>query len=179
VTRSILRRLPFMLAIAAFAGWFVLLAPTSIGGPASYVWVSGTSMEPTLRTGDFVVLRRADTYNIDDIVAFRIPRGEPGAGTFVIHRIIGGSGATGFVTQGDNKDQPDRWHPTSADVLGAQWIVWGGGGNVIGWLREPAVFASVAAGVTVFLVMLTDWGTEGTKRASAVLSRWTRRLTFR
>jgi signal peptidase I len=173
--RSVLRRLPFGLAIAAFAGWFVLLAPTSIGGSASYVWVSGTSMEPTLRTGDFVVLRRADSYRIGDIVAFRIPAGEPAAGTFVIHRIIGGSAATGFVTQGDNKDRPDRWQPSSADVLGTQVFVWSGGGRVIGWLREPAIFASLAAGVTVFLVMLTDWGTEGTKRASAWLSRFTRR----
>jgi signal peptidase I len=167
--------LPFVLAIAAFAGWFVLFAPTSIGGPASYVWVSGTSMEPTLRTGDFVVLRRADTYRVGDVVAFRIPPGEPAAGTFVIHRIIGGSGATGFVTQGDNKDRPDRWQPTSADILGAQTFVWAGGGRVIGWLRDPAIFASAVAGVTVFIVMLTDWGSGTAERANDWLSRRPRR----
>jgi signal peptidase len=175
MTLRALRRLPFLLAIAAFAGWFVLLAPTSIGGPASYVWVSGTSMEPTLRTGDFVVLRRAESYHVGEVVAFRIPAGEPAAGTFVIHRIIGGSATTGFVTQGDNKDRPDRWQPTTADILGTQTFVWAGGGRIIGWLRDPAVFASAAAGVTVFLVMLADWGSEGTKRAGALLSRWTRR----
>ena len=157
MTHHVLRRLPFLLAIAAFAGWYVLLAPTSIGGPASYVWVSGTSMEPTLRTGDFVVLRRADSYQVGDIVAYRIPAGEPGAGTNVIHRIIGGSPTTGFITQGDNKDRPDRWRPTSTDVMGARWLVWGGGGEAIGWLRQPAIFASIAAGFTVFMVMLGEW----------------------
>jgi signal peptidase len=175
ISRSALRRLPLVLAIAVFAGWYVLLAPTSIGGPASYVWVSGTSMEPTLRTGDFVVLRRAEQYGIGDIVAYRIPAGEPAAGTFVIHRIVGGSADTGFVTQGDNKDGPDRWQPTSGDVLGAQVFVWAGGARVIGWLRDPAVFASLAAGVTVFVVMLTDWGSGTTTRASEWLSRRTRR----
>jgi signal peptidase I len=174
---SALRRLPFVLAIAAFAGWYLLLAPTSIGGPASYVWVRGTSMEPTLRAGDLVVLRGAEAYRVGDVVAYRIPAGEPGEGTHVIHRIVDGSPTTGFRTQGDNRDRRDRWHPTSADVLGAEWLVWPGGANVIGWLRDPAVFASVAAGFTVFFVMLSDTGGGMTKRASDWLSRRSRRTS--
>jgi signal peptidase I len=159
-----MHRLPFVLAIAAFAGWFVLLAPTSIGGPATYVLVSGTSMEPTLQTGDFVILQPADRYRVGEIVAFRIPAGTPGAGSFVIHRIVGRSATGGFVTQGDNKDRPDPWQPSSADILGTQSFVWAGGGHVIGWLRDPPVFGSVAAGFTVLCVMLTDWGGSGTPK---------------
>ena len=153
-----LRHLPFLAAIALFAGWFLLLAPTSIGGPATYVWVSGDSMEPTLHDGDLVILRRADTYRPGDIVAFRVGPGEPGAGRHVIHRIIGGSAETGFITQGDNKERPDRWRPTGRDVVGAEAFVVPGGGQVIGLLRDPAIFASVAAGLTVFFVMLGDPG---------------------
>jgi signal peptidase I len=154
MARALIRRLPFLLAVAAFAGWYLLLAPTSIGGPASYVWVSGDSMEPTLHTGDFVVLRRADGYQTGEVVAFRVPAGEPAAGAFVIHRIVGGAADAGFITQGDNKDRPDRWRPRDSDVLGTQVWAWSGGGRVIGWLRDPAIFASVAAGLTVFVVML-------------------------
>jgi signal peptidase I len=167
--------LPFLLAFAVFVGWFVLFAPTSIGGPASYVWVSGDSMEPTLRSGDFVVLRLADSYRTGDVVAFRIPDGEAGAGTFVIHRIVGGSESTGFITQGDNKASPDRWRPMPHDVVGAQWLVWGGGGRFIGWLRNPAVFAAVAAGFTVFWVMLLDPGRGSSERASRWVRGWARR----
>jgi signal peptidase I len=167
--------LPFLLAFAAFVGWFVLFAPTSIGGSASYVWVSGDSMEPTLQTGDFVVLKLGDEYRVGDVIAYRIPDGQPAAGTFVIHRIVGGSDRDGFITQGDNKTQPDRWRPMPHDVVGRQWLVWAGGGRFIGWLRDPAVFASVAAGVTVFWVMLLQPGSGSTERVGRLMRRWTRR----
>ena len=41
------------LGVAAF--WFVVLRPQAIGGPASYVLVSGHSMLPTLRDGDVLL----------------------------------------------------------------------------------------------------------------------------
>jgi signal peptidase len=166
------RHLPLVLTIALIVGWFLLLAPTWIGGPATYVWVSGDSMEPTLRSGDFVILRRADAYASGDVVVYRVPQGEPGAGTLVIHRIVGGSAEAGFVTQGDNKQHPDRWRPTSRDVLGSRWLVVPEAGRLIGWLRDPAIFASLAAGITVFAVMLIDWGPGPRRPGRASLLRW-------
>jgi signal peptidase I len=172
-----LRHLPLLLTIAAFAGWFLTFAPTTVGGPATYIWVSGTSMEPTLMTGDLVILRRSETYAPGQVVAFRIPDGEPGAGTFVIHRIIGGSTAQGFVMQGDNKPRPDPWHPVVSQVLGAQWLTVSGGARYLNLLRTPTVFASIAAGLIVFVVMAA--GGSGGKKAPArpsVLTTWARRL---
>ncbi len=166
--------LPLLLTIAAFVGWYLVFAPTTIGGPASYVWVSGTSMEPTLVGGDFVILRRSEAYAVGDIVAYRVPSGEPGAGILVIHRIIGGSAADGFVMQGDNKSQPDPWRPTPSDIVGSQWLSVAGGSKYVGMLRAPAVVGSLAAGLVVFMIMAGG----GTRSAagSRVISTFMRRL---
>src|SRR3990170_1536652 len=110
--------------------WFVIFRPIGLGGPASYVMVSGTSMLPTLKTGDLVVAQRQDSYAVGDIVAFRVPRGEPAAGAIVIHR-ISGEAEGGFVVQGDNKRYPDTWEPTADDILGRLWLLIPGGARVL------------------------------------------------
>ena len=150
-----LRHLTTLLAVAALAGWFVLLRPTGLGGPASYIFVSGVSMQPTLVTGDLVVLQRAEEYKTGDIVAYHVPEGEPGAGALVIHRIIGGSAGEGFILQGDNKAAPDEWRPTPDLIEGAMWFRAPGAGAVIAAIRTPTVFAPLAAGVTVFFILLS------------------------
>lgn len=157
--RPVLRRprgrdLPLLLAIGGFVAWFVLLGPSAIGGPATYVFVSGTSMEPTLQTGDLVVVRSAEAYASGDIIAFLVPEGNPAAGGFVIHRIVGGSSTEGFTTQGDNRLDIDSWRAMSGDIVGEAWIVLPGAGPYLTWLRNPAVFASLAAGFTVFTILL-------------------------
>jgi signal peptidase len=144
---------PLLLGVGILAAWFLLLRPTSLGGPAGYLWVNGTSMEPTLESGDLVVVRQAGTYGPGDIVGFRVPDGEPGAGGLVIHRIVGGSASAGFVTQGDNKPRPDEWRPTGNDVVGALWFVLPGAGPAFTWIRQPTVFAALAAALVVFSVM--------------------------
>jgi signal peptidase I len=158
-----LHDVPFLLSVAAFVAWLLILGPTAIGGPATYVWVSGISMEPTLETGDLVIVRRADGYAEGDIVAFRVPQGEPGAGSLVIHRIVGGSAGTGFITQGDNKRRPDSWRPTPEDIVGSSWLVVPGAGFVVTWLREPSVFAALAAALTVFSLMLAGGGSRASR----------------
>src|ERR687892_63615 len=96
---------------ALIASWFVFLGPQFLGGPIAYVLVSGESMEPTLIHNDFVIARRQDTYQTGDVVVYRIPEGETGAGGLVIHRIIGGSAEDGYILQGDNRTTPDLWRP--------------------------------------------------------------------
>jgi signal peptidase len=147
------RHFGLLLTIAAVAAWFVVLRPAALGGPASYIFVSGTSMHPTLESGDFVVLQRAETYRAGDVVAFEIPDG-PGAGSLVIHRIVGGSADVGFQMQGDNKPAPDEWRPTDDEVVGRLWLHLPAAGTVVMWLRQPAVFASLLAGLVVFFIVL-------------------------
>jgi signal peptidase len=148
------RHLGLLLVAIGLAAWFVALRPTALGGPASYIFVSGTSMEPTLATGDLVVLQRGDRYAIGDIIAFEVPDGQPGAGALVIHRIVGGSADEGFVMRGDNKPAPDEWRPTEDRVAGRLWLRVPGAGAAVATLRQPAVFASVLAGLVVFFIVL-------------------------
>lgn len=161
-----LRDLPTLLVIAGFGVGFLLLGPSTLGGPATYAAVSGVSMEPTLSQGDLAVVRRAPPYDRGDIVVFRIPDGEAGAGAFVIHRIVGGSATSGFLMQGDNKRHPDPWRPTEDDIVGSVWFSVPGGGTVLARLREPGIFGAAAAGFVVFAVMLGSGGPSKRPEAS-------------
>jgi signal peptidase I len=104
-------------------------------------------MTPTLHDGDLAVVERHASYHRGDIIAYRVPAGEPGAGTQVIHRIVGGSGTTGFVTRGDHNHYADPlWHPKTADVIGEVWFHIPRGARPIAWLRSPT-FLAVLVGI--------------------------------
>ena len=113
-----LAKLAALLALTAAGLWFGL--PQRLGGRADWVMVSGTSMLPRLHTGDLVLVEHQSNYRVGEVVAYRIPKHEIGAGHVVIHRIIGGNGATGWRLQGDNRTAPDLWYPTNHDVIGAK-----------------------------------------------------------
>jgi signal peptidase len=143
-----LTRKVLLLPLLAFLlAWFFLFRPVSLGGPASYVMVSGVSMEPTLHSGDLVATRKHQSYQKGDIVAFRVEGG------IVIHRIVGGSAEDGLIMQGDNKNAPDLWRPTADDIVGRMWFSIPGGGRFLGILQSPLVLAGLASGVAVFLVL--------------------------
>jgi len=108
------------LALVALLLWFCL--PQSFGGRAGWVLVSGTSMLPHLHTGDLVLVEHQSNYRVGDVIAYRVPRGQIGAGHVVIHRIIGGNGRTGWRMKGDNRTAPDLWYPTNHDVIGVKQL---------------------------------------------------------
>jgi signal peptidase len=159
-----LRHLPALLLAAVLLAWFVLLRPAVLGGSASYLWVTGVSKLPTLETGDFVVTQKQDAYAVGDVLAYRVPAGEPGAGTIVIHRLIGGAPDTGLVMQGDNKPAPDEWHPTQADIVGKLWVTIPGAGKYLQLLRTPTVFAPLVAGIVVFFSLVGGGGSNDKRR---------------
>jgi len=75
----------------------------------------------------------------------RVPDGQVGAGTLVIHRVVGGSERTGYVRRGDNTGGDDAWRPRSDDVVGkVRWklpLV----GRMLVFLRTPLGMAAFAA----------------------------------
>lgn len=133
--------------------WFFTLAPTAFGGPASYVLVSGHSMDGTYATGDLVVTRQQDTYAKGDIVAFVVANGDSKGQ--VIHRIIGGDGVTGYTVQGDNNPDPDPWQPTNADLVGRAWLHVPNAAWFFGLPREPRSVGLIA-GLLTLVVLLID-----------------------
>jgi len=135
-----------LVATGLFLAWFLLLRPMSLGGPATYVRVSGISMEPTLSGGDLAVVRKHGSYASGDIVAFRV------RGGVVIHRIVDGT-AHGFVTQGDNKDAVDPWRSTADDIVGRMWFSVPRAGLLLALLQQPLALAALAGGLATVLVL--------------------------
>ena len=143
-----------LMALALLVGWWLFLAPSSLGGPATYVLIRGDSMLPTIENGDLVILTTKPTYDVGDVVAYRVPAGEIGDGKIVVHRIVDGDGSTGLVLLGDNNAAPDPWHPTSDAIVGSPWLRIPALGRLIGMLQDPAVAASLAAAASVGVITL-------------------------
>lgn len=158
-------RLSHLVTIAilvAAVAWFFTLRPVSLGGPAAYIVVSGVSMEPTYHDGDLVLLLQKDRYVPGDIVAYRVPEGDVGAGKLVIHRVIG-SDEKGYITQGDNRKSKDLWRPQQSDVVGKSWLHLPGFGSLLAKFRSPLPLALFAGAFTVYFVL--TWGKPSKKDA--------------
>lgn len=136
------------------------LAPTGLGGPVGLIWVSGTSMEPNLQTGDLVVVYEHDTYDVGDVVAFRIP----GGGT-VIHRVIDAT-ADGYRFQGDNRDFADPWLLGRDDIIGAKAVTVPNAGSAMTVLGRPAIMAALVAALALLWCMRPG-GAAGEHRGAA------------
>ena len=95
----------------------VLLWPARFGGSTSFTIVSGTSMEPTYFTGDFIVARTGG-YEVGEVLIYQIPEGDPGEGHLVVHRLEEILDDGQMIFLGDNKDHVDPWHITEEDVVG-------------------------------------------------------------
>ncbi len=156
-----IRLVALALTVAVLAAWIAFLRPTFLAGSTGYVMVSGISMQPTYYTGDLVLTRRQVDYRQGDILAYRVPQGQDGAGSMVIHRIVGGNAADGFDLRGDNNDFVDPWHPKAGDIVGKQWVHVPGGARWFAWLRMPLNSAAVVGGISVFSVLS---GSEVKKR---------------
>ena len=157
--KATLTFLGFLAVALVWAMWF---RPVPLGGSASYATVAGVSMEPGLHTGDLVIAHTEATYTVGDVVVFRVPAGFPEEGSLVIHRIVGGD-PTGFVVQGDNKEQPDPWRPAASDIVGSSWIEVPGIGALLVMLRTPVVLAGLLA-VLVALWVFRSGSSSGDHR---------------
>jgi signal peptidase len=124
--------------------------PSSLGGRLGLVMVAGTSMEPTYQLGDAVIAWRQPV-DIGDIVLYKIPEGSTGEGKTVIHRVVGGNGDR-WVTQGDNSEFPDNWHPSNRDVLGVARMKVPLGGEVLRFVRSWWFIAAMGGGAVGLLL---------------------------
>jgi signal peptidase len=138
------------LALVAALAWYCL--PQRFGGRADWVMVSGTSMLPRLHTGDLVLVEHQSGYHIGEVIAYRVPKGQVGAGFVVIHRIIGGNGRTGWKMQGDNRTAPDLWYPTNHDVIGHKFLRIPDAWAVLRLFHMPILLGLFAGCVAFFLI---------------------------
>ena len=155
--RQVISWSTFALVIAAA---FLLAGPSSLGGPANYVIVVGSSMEPTYHHGDLVVAYERDGYQVGDVIVYDAP---VDAQFHVIHRIIERTDG-GFITQGDNRDEPDGWIAPDDEIYGAASFHIPRAGTIAAFLRQPATILALIAGWLTFVIMdrrsrRTDSGT--------------------
>lgn len=129
-----MRAVAAVVAAGVVAFGFLLVAPTSLGGGATWVSTTGTSMEPDIHSGDLVIARPARTYREGDVVAYR---SQTLGGTVVLHRIIG-EGPAGLITKGDNNNWVDPDRPSQRQLLGQQLVHIPAGGIWLDRLTHPA-----------------------------------------
>ena len=143
------RRLVLVISLLAVVGaWWITLAPRSIGGPGTFVVVSGKSMLPLLHTGDLVIARQQSSYHLGEVVVVFIDGGE------VIHRLWAGNAKVGWTTKGINKLTPDLWTIPNKDVLGTKWLVVPNVGGWVRWAGTATGRSALAAALALFVVLM-------------------------
>lgn len=149
----VLRVLAGIVVVVAAFGWWVWLRPAVLGGPLSLVTVSGTSMQPMMRTGDLAVVHRTGDYERGEVVAYRVRLPDGDTGGVVIHRIVGGDAASGFRTRGDNDRWVDPWRPHPGEIVGELWFHVPEIGWFVLWLSRPVILAGLFAALAAFVVI--------------------------
>lgn len=127
------------------AAW-LLFAPVPFGGQASYVIVTGNSMEPGYASGDLVIVRQEPRYQVGDVVAYF----DSPLKRYVIHRIVGEEGGR-FTLKGDHNSWIDPDQPPEGAIIGKAWIQLAGLGPAVLALRRPIPMALLAALAGVLL----------------------------
>lgn len=157
----------WIVVLAGALAWFEWARPASLGGDTAFIMVSGESMEPTIESGDLAVVRARDTYEAGDVVAFVTDGKVDPQGPFVVHRITEELDDGTYRLQGDNNPGEDPWNPAEDGILGEYVFHLPGAAEYLAVLRQPHVFASVLAGLTVFLIMLGPEKSRGSRPATA------------
>lgn len=141
--------------------WYAF-APTPLGGRASYVIIDGNSMEPGFHTGDLVILTKASSYNIGDIVSYHDPR----MNARIIHRIIGIQDGR-FIMKGDNNNWIDTTHPLQSEILGKKYIYLPKVGKWVKWLRVPlnmSLIVGLFGGGIIYSMTVQTKNTQNRRR---------------
>lgn len=146
------RRLVKILVPLGVVFLIALAWPVQFGGLTGYTVVSGTSMNPTYHTGDFLITFKSFNWKRGDVIVYAVPRGELGAGYLVVHRLVGGSSVTGWQAQGDNNPALDIWKPQDKDIRGEVVLMIPKAGLLLGVLHNTFVFGVLCAFIMAYLL---------------------------
>ena len=151
--RSARRLVTAMLLVPVVLG-VAVLAGALATGQVGYVTTTGVSMNPVYYQGDLVVVARADSYKIGQIVAYRLPDED----LVILHRIIGGD-ASGYVIKGDNNQSTDPARPIGDQLIGRAVLHVAHGGIWFDRATSPT-----ALGILAFVLLASGGGAEQTRR---------------
>lgn len=131
---------------------FVILTSNGqfLGKFRSFLVLSG-SMEPTIMTGDIIVIQQANTYDIQDVVTFK------DAGDRVVtHRIMEKKvedDTTVFKTKGDANRSADNDSVSPSSILGKVTLVIPKLGFLVGFTKTLPGFIAMILIPTVLLII--------------------------
>ncbi|MEK9663804.1 MAG: signal peptidase I [Candidatus Nanopelagicales bacterium] len=146
----------WMFASGLFTAVFVfsigiLAWPATLGGKATWVSVSGTSMEPNYHTGDLVLAWNDQGWQLGDVILYGIQGSTDG---LIVHRLVSGNAQDGWYAQGDNKPRIDPWRISNDAIGGREILHVPNAGTALTWVRSPQVLA-IICGLLVFWAVLT------------------------
>ncbi len=128
---------------------WIVFAPTQFGGKATYLVISGISMEPRFHDNDLVILYKASNYQVGDIAAYY----DGITGGAIIHQIIAQEDDR-FILQGINNSWIDPYHPTQTDMLGKFWLHLPSGGKLVTRIQALPLWikSTLAAGLIILII---------------------------
>jgi signal peptidase I len=138
--------------------------PTALGGATTYVTTHGSSMEPSFHQGDLALVRRANHYEVGDVVAYRSAT----LHTTVLHRIVA-HGPEGYTFKGDNNDFQDPDHPNESDLIGRLWVHVPKAGKALGALR--IVLPLLLVGIALLTTGAATTRTRNRKKPAHLAAR--------
>jgi len=115
--RRLSQALTYVIIVVAIVLGVQVVLSTAFGTSPFYVVVS-SSMTPTLKVGDLVVVESVpfNAIQVNDVIVYVTPTINGGCqGLVVVHRVVGISPDGGLITQGDNRatnprpDEPGEW----------------------------------------------------------------------
>jgi signal peptidase len=151
----VLNWLGILMLIAVVVPFVVFAVPGVAGAGESYVVLSG-SMEPTISTGDVVLVDDVDPADVEerDVITYL----RDGADTPTTHRVVGineEEGELSFVTKGDANEDPDAAPVAASEVMGRVVFTIPYIGYVIEFVNTPAGFISLVI-VPFVLLLLSE-----------------------
>ena len=150
-TRRVWMIVSSLMTAAFVIGIGVLAWPATLGGKATWVSVSGTSMEPNYSTGDLVLAWNDEGWQIGDVILYGIQGSTDG---LIVHRLVTGNADDGWYAQGDNKPRIDPWLIPDDAIHGREIMHIPHAGSALTWVRSPQVLA-IICGLLVFWAVLT------------------------
>lgn len=131
-------------SLIVFFSFVIISSYVNLPGGFRFYSVMSGSMEPKIKSGSIILVRKLNTYKINDVITFQQPEGK-----ITTHRIVNieeSDGSSVYRVKGDANDTADPYQVTPAFVLGKTLFSVPGLGYLLNFLKTPL-------GVTIFLVI--------------------------
>lgn len=101
-------------------GFIKLSSVKSLNVPVKSFVIISASMEPTIMTGDIILVRPGAAVGVGDVITF-----VNNEGVTITHRIVEEGltdGRRSFVTEGDNNEAPEPYPVFEDQIIGKYWV---------------------------------------------------------